>query len=79
MKQRQKDILKALQELGGSASTWRIAERVKLNVNGVAQSLNALHEHVQPTNNQNGGGRTWKLKNPDGLKTKQAMTPELFE
>jgi len=46
LKQRHRDILKALYELGDGASTIQIAERTGLNANGVSQSLTALHEYV---------------------------------
>jgi hypothetical protein len=46
LKKRQKEILKALEELGGEATTRQIAAKTNLNVNGVSQSLGAMKEHV---------------------------------
>lgn len=42
LKRRQRDILVALQELGGQASIRSIAQKADLDVNGVSQSLGAL-------------------------------------
>ena len=60
LKKRQKEILKALEELGGEATTWQIAEKVNLNVNGVSQTLGALAQTIC----LGGRGRKtkWKLK-----------------
>ena len=38
----QKEALMALRELGGTATTRQIAEKVKRSVNGVSQTLGAL-------------------------------------
>ncbi len=59
-KKRQKIILAALAELGGEATTRQIAEKVKLHVNGVSQSLGALTEHVVCLGGHAGETR-WKL------------------
>ena len=61
MKQRQKDILRTLAELGGRATTRQIAVKLGLHVNGVAQSLGALFEHVRAIDRQKGGDRIWEL------------------
>ncbi|OGZ45625.1 MAG: hypothetical protein A3C84_02305 [Candidatus Ryanbacteria bacterium RIFCSPHIGHO2_02_FULL_48_12] len=42
LKKRQRDILAALQELGGQASIRSIAQKTGLDVNGVSQSLGVL-------------------------------------
>ena len=46
LKQRQRDILHALRKLGGEATTREIAKKADMNVNGVAQSLGAMHKHI---------------------------------
>ncbi|MDP2705540.1 MAG: winged helix-turn-helix transcriptional regulator [Patescibacteria group bacterium] len=60
LKKRQKNILTALKELGGEASTREIAEKVSLNVNGVSQSLGALGKYVVGLGGR-GGEMRWKL------------------
>ncbi|MBI3020192.1 MAG: hypothetical protein HYY60_02605 [Parcubacteria group bacterium] len=62
-KKRQKDILTALAELGGEATTRQIAEKTGLNVNGVSQSLGAysMRDHVECLGGK-GGECRWKLK-----------------
>jgi hypothetical protein len=61
LKKRQKEILAALSELGGEATTRQIAEKADLHVNGVSQSLGALHDHVECLGGRAGDTR-WKLK-----------------
>ena len=43
-KKRKKIILEALEKLGGKATTRQIANKVKLNVNGISQSLGVMPE-----------------------------------
>lgn len=57
LKKRQKIIISALAELGGEATTRQIAEKVNLHINGVSQSLGAMHEYVICL-----GGRAGKIK-----------------
>ena len=47
LKKRQRIILVALRDLGGTATTRQIAEKTDLNVNGVSQTLGALVDYVQ--------------------------------
>ncbi len=63
LKKRQKDILAALKELGGTATTRAIAEKAGLNVNGVAQTLGALwnRNFVEYTGGKFDEAR-WKLE-----------------
>ena len=61
MRKRQRDILAALENLGGEATTRQIAERTGFNVNGVSQSLGALYKHVQRLGG-NAGEIKWKLR-----------------
>lgn len=61
LKKRQKTILAALTELGGEATTRQIAKKVSLNVNGVAQSLDAMYQRIEHLGGR-GGERKWKLK-----------------
>lgn len=61
LKPRQKDILKALTDLGGEATTRQIAEKAGLHINGVSQSLGALHEYVECLGGKTGDMR-WKRK-----------------
>ena len=61
LKKRQKMILAALAELGGEATTRQIAKKVNLHVNGVSQSLGAMHQHVAWLGGH-GGETKWKLK-----------------
>ena len=64
MKKRQKDILAALKELGGTdgtATTRQIAEKTDLHVNGVSQSLGAIYKHVECLGGR-GGETRWKLR-----------------
>jgi hypothetical protein len=60
LKKRQKDILRALKDLGGMATTRQIAEKTGLNVNGVSQSLGALDRYVCHLGGK-AGERKWKL------------------
>lgn len=62
LKKRQKDILKALEESGGKATTREIAEKTNLRVNGVSQSLGALHKNKYVERLGGYAGETkWKL------------------
>ena len=60
LKKRQKLILTALAELGGEATTRQVAEKVGLHVNGVAQSLGALTDHVKCLGGRSGETK-WRL------------------
>ena len=62
LKKRQRMILSALRDLGGVATTKQIAEKAKLNTNGVAQSLGALYQYVQCLGGR-GGETKWELEN----------------
>jgi predicted transcriptional regulator len=62
LKKRQKDILQALKELGGEATTRQIAAKINLSVNGVSQSLGVLYPHVNCLGGS-GGKKKWRLKN----------------
>lgn len=59
LKKRQQEILQALDELGGMATTRQIAAKTGLNVNGVSQSLGAL-DQVEMTDNGKGGDTEWR-------------------
>lgn len=59
-KPRQRNILQALHELGGAATTRDIATRLSLNVNGVSQSLGAL-DCVECLGGK-GGETNWRFK-----------------
>lgn len=61
LKKRQKDILQTLADLGGTATTEQIAEKLGLHINGVSQSLGALYNFVEEIK---GKGRytVWKLE-----------------
>ncbi len=61
LKQRQQAILRALNDLGGTATTREIALRVNLPVNGVSQSLGALFAYVQ-CHGGRGGEVRWSVK-----------------
>jgi len=61
LKRRQKDILQALSDLGGVATTRQIAKKADLNVNGVSQSMGALTDHVLRISGR-GGDTVWKVK-----------------
>ncbi len=61
MNKRHRQILEALRQLGGKATTRQIAAHLHLNVNGVAQSLGALYQFVNDLGGQ-GGDRLWELK-----------------
>ena len=62
LKKRQRDILAALSQLGGRATTRQIAEKVGLHVNGVSQSLGVLSEYVSVVEGK--GGDTWWVEKP---------------
>jgi len=63
LKKRQQLILTALIELGGRATTRQIAQKLKLNVNGVSQSLGAMNEDVSYLGGDGRGGEvTWGLR-----------------
>ncbi|HDZ54642.1 MAG TPA: hypothetical protein ENI19_03190 [Candidatus Nealsonbacteria bacterium] len=63
LKKRQKEILAALKELGGTATTRQIAKRTGLHVNGVAQSLGALCQVY--CLERRGGETKWKLEDTE--------------
>lgn len=63
LKKRQKEILAALKELGGTATTRQIAEKTKLNVNGISQSLGALCQVY--CLERRGGETKWKLEDTE--------------
>ncbi len=56
----QKEALAALRELGGTATTRQIAEKVKRSVNGVSQTLGALWLAVNCLGGK-GGETKWRL------------------
>lgn len=56
----QKEALSALRELGGTATTRQIAEKVKRSVNGVSQTLGALWLAVNCLGGK-GGETKWRL------------------
>lgn len=62
LKKRQKNILSALHNLGGEATTRQIAERVNLHVNGVSQSLGALYKYVECLGGRSGDTKWGLLK-----------------
>jgi hypothetical protein len=61
LKKRQLNILKALREFGGLASTKMIAERTGLNTNGVSQSLGAIGRPYVCCVGGKGGSTMWRL------------------
>lgn len=61
LKKRHTDILKALDELGGEATTREIALATALNVNGVAQSLGVLQNEYVACLGGRGGETKWEL------------------
>ena len=63
LKPRQRKILLALQECGGTARTREIAARAGLHINGVAQSLGALSQYVVCLGGK-GGDCRWQLRMP---------------
>lgn len=68
LKPRQRLILEALLNLGKKATTTQIAEKTKLHVNGVTQSLGALTEFVKMGKPAKGGEQKWRLiKEPPPL------------
>lgn len=66
LKKRQRDILAALQALGGTATTREIAAKTGLHVNGVAQSLGALYQYVKGDNSPAGARRWWYVADKAG-------------
>lgn len=63
MNKRHSSIIEALRQLGGRATVRQIAEKLKLHVNGVSQSLNALSaDHVRDTHQGKGGERVYELR-----------------
>lgn len=62
MKKRQAAVLQALRDLGGRATVREIAAKARLHVNGVSQSLGALHDHVRDTLEGKGGERIYELR-----------------
>jgi len=61
MTTRKRLVLDALRELGGKATTRAIAEKLGLNVNGVAQTLGSVYEQVIFLGGH-GGDAEWKIK-----------------
>jgi len=61
LKKRQRDIIRALQELGGIATTKAIAEKTNLHTNGVAHSLGALSEKYVRYIDGKAGAARWQL------------------
>lgn len=64
LKARQKEVLKALRNLGGIASTRAIAEETDLHVNGVSQTLGALAARSlvrQLPGETRGGSVRWEI------------------
>lgn len=62
---RKKKILKVMWDLGGldnPVTTRQIAQKTKLNVNGVSQTLGSMWFDVDCLGGR-GGERKWKLKN----------------
>ncbi len=68
--------MRALKELGETATTRQIAERTELHVNGVSQSLGALcqNEHVNRLDGEGGEAR-WELRVPSPLTIVQGEFP----
>lgn len=64
LKPRQREILAALKRLGNEATTRQIAGAVDLHVNGVSQSLSAMHEHIQCLGGR-GGNIRWRICHPE--------------
>lgn len=67
LKPNQKDILRALKDLGGTATARQIAVKTGLSVNGVVQSLNqslARRGYVVQDSDYAGGETVWKLVDP---------------
>lgn len=62
MKKRHRQILDAIREIGGMATTRQIAEHLGLNVNGVSQSLGVLGEFVIMQRGEPGTETRWFLK-----------------
>ena len=60
LKKHQKEVLSAVRELGGNATTRQIAEKVNRSVNGVSQTLGALWRFVHCLGGK-GGEANWKL------------------
>lgn len=59
LKQRQRLILEALVNCGRPATTREVAQKAKLNVNGVSQTLGSLVEYVTYISSDKGS--RWKL------------------
>lgn len=65
LKKRQREIIAALQVLGGRATTRQIAEKAGFHVNGVAQALGALFWLVAEMGDRRGGEREWHYRDPN--------------
>jgi hypothetical protein len=69
LKKHQKEILIALERLGGTATVRQISTKIDGNVNGTSQSLGApsMREYVKDTGQGRAGDRVWELikKLPD--------------
>ncbi len=61
LKKRQREILQALRDLGGRATTKEIAAKTGFHVNGVSQSLGVLSVmHVRFVGGK-GGSAIWEI------------------
>lgn len=67
LKKRQKEIIRALIELGGEATTRQVAEKTGFNVNGVAQTLSALPLQELECLGGKGGEVKWKYHSEENL------------
>jgi uncharacterized membrane protein len=65
LKERQRDILRALHEMGGRATVAGIANKLELSANGVSQTLSALcaRSYVSPLDGK-GANAWWVLCEP---------------
>ncbi len=64
IKRRQRIILKALEDLGGRATTTEIARRIRFDTSGVSQSLSALYGQVACIGGK-GGGTVWQIRSKE--------------
>ncbi len=65
LKKRQLNILNALRDLGGIATTKAISIKANLNTNGVSQSLGALSDKYVRYIGGLGSNATWKMAEED--------------
>ncbi len=63
LKKRQRIILSTLKDLGGIATTRKIAEKANMSVSGVSQTLGALEcrDYVERFGSGRGSETRWKL------------------